>query len=100
MKTDQQRFFKMLGNSILLASIQPSLWSCEMSNTTTPVMDSYYVVAGVWTVGSSMISYGQYGVPGLVTSIIANLVLIAWLYSVTRKRTREYDIHTPTFSVK
>lgn len=94
-KTDRQKFFKMLGNAILLASIQASIGSCEMSSKYSVVnfskdqetlqnasnaLTGYLVVALIWTIGSTMISYGQYGIPGLITSIIANLVLIAWLF--------------------
>jgi hypothetical protein len=94
-KTSQQRFFKMLGNSILLASIQASIGSCEMSSKYSVVnfskdqetlqaasdaLTGYLVIAFIWTLGSSMISYGQYSWAGLITSLIANLVLIGWLF--------------------
>lgn len=94
-KTPNQRFFKMLGNSILLASIQVSLGSCDLSSTYSVItcskdqetlqnasdaLTGYLVISLIWTIGSSMISYGQYGWSGLITCIVANLVLVSWLF--------------------
>lgn len=113
-KTDKQKFFKMLGNAILLASIQASIGSCEMSSKYSVVnfskdqetlqnasnaLTGYLVVAFIWTIGSSMISYGQYGIPGLITSVIANLVLIAWLFfsyvSAFKVAAKRYNLEFP-----
>lgn len=94
-KMPKNKFFKMLGNSILLASIQASIGSVEMSSKFSVVnfstdqatlqaaadaLTGYLLIALVWTIGSAMISFGQYSYPGLVTSIVANAVLVGWIY--------------------
>lgn len=94
-KMPKNKFFKMLGNSILLASIQASIGSVEMSSKFSVVnfstdqetlqaaadaLTGYLIIALVWTIGSAMISFGQYSYAGLVTSIVANMVLVGWIY--------------------
>lgn len=94
-KIPKNKFFKMLGNSILLASIQASIGSVEMSSKFSVVnfstdqstlqaaadaLTGYLIIALVWTIGSAMISFGQYSYAGLVTSIAANAVLVGWIY--------------------
>jgi hypothetical protein len=94
-KLPKNKFFKMLGNAILLASIQASIGSVEMSSKFSVVnfskdqatlqaaadaLTGYLLIALIWTIGSGMISYGQYSWPGLITSLVANLVLVGWIY--------------------
>jgi hypothetical protein len=94
-KIPKNKFFKMLGNSILLASIQASIGSVEMSSKFSVVnfstdqdtlqaaadaLTGYLIIALVWTIGSAMISFGQYSYAGLVTSIVANAVLVGWIF--------------------
>lgn len=91
----KNRKWKMLGNAILLASIQASIGSVEMSSKFSVVnfskdqetlqgaadaLTGYLVIAFIWTVGSAMISYGQFGIYGMITSLIANIVLVSWIY--------------------
>lgn len=114
-KLPKQKFFKMLGNSILLASIQASIGSCEMSSKYSVVnfskdqqtlqaaadaLTGYLIVAFIWTIGSTMISYGQYSWPGFITSLIANLVLIGWLFfsylQAFRVAATRYNLQFPT----
>lgn len=92
---NKSKFWKMLGNAILLASIQASIGSVEMSSKFSVVnfskdqetlqgaadaLTGYLLIATIWTIGSAMISYGQYSIPGLVTSLLANLILVGWIY--------------------
>ena len=94
-KIPKNKFFKMLGNSILLASIQASIGSVEMSSKFSVVnfskdqttlqaaadaLTGYLIIALIWTIGSAMICFGQYSYIGLVTSIIANFVLVGWIF--------------------
>lgn len=94
-KLPKNKFFKMLGNAILLASIQASIGSVEMSSKFSVVnfskdpetlqaaadaLTGYLLIALIWTIGSAMISYGQYSWPGLITSVVANVVLVGWIY--------------------
>lgn len=43
-------------------------------------LTGYMIISMIWMIGSAMISYGQFSYPGLITSIIANLVLVGWIY--------------------
>lgn len=94
-KIPKNKFFKMLGNSILLASIQASIGSVEMSSKFSVVnfstdqetlqaaadaLTGYLIIALVWTIGSAMISFGQYSYAGLITSVVANAVLVGWIF--------------------
>ena len=94
-KIPKKKYWKMLGNAILLASIQASIGSVEMSSKFSVVnfskdqetlqgaadaLTGYLFIALIWTIGSAMISYGQYSIPGLITSLLANLVLVGWIY--------------------
>jgi len=94
-KDPKERFFKMLGSSILLASIQASIASVEMSSKYSVInfskdqttlqaaanaLTGYMIISFIWLTGSAMISYGQYSYMGLITSVVANLVLVGWIY--------------------
>lgn len=94
-KMPKNKFFKMLGNSILLASIQASIGSVEMSSKFSVVnfstdqatlqaaadaLTGYLIIALIWTIGSAMISFGQYSYAGLITSVVANAVLVGWIF--------------------
>lgn len=94
-KDPVNRFWKMIGNAILLASIQASIGSVEMSSKYSVInfskdqdtlqaaanaLTGYIMIAFVWMMGSAMISFGQYGTPGLISSVVANVVLVGWIY--------------------
>jgi hypothetical protein len=89
-----QNFSKILGNAILLASIQASIGSVEMSSkfsvinfskdpetlqAASDALTGYIIIAIIWMFGAVLISYGQYGLMGLVTSFIANMIMILWI---------------------
>ncbi len=96
-KTDSSNkstLFELMGNAILLASIQASIGSVEMSSKFSVVnfskdqrtlqaaadaLTGYLLIGMVWMVGSVLISYGEYGCSGLVASLIANLVIMGWI---------------------
>ena len=90
----QPGFAKILGKAILLASIQASIGSVEMSSKFSVInfskdqetlqaasnaLTGYIFVGIVWTAGAVLISYGQHGIPGLVTALIANLIMMVWI---------------------
>jgi len=107
-------FSKVLGNAILLASIQASIGSVEMSSKFSVInfskdpdtlqaasnaLTGYVIIAFIWMIGAVLISYGQYGILGLITSFIANLIMILWIvisyigaFSTASKR---HDVEYP-----
>lgn len=89
-----KKFFKLMGNAILLASIQASIGSVEMSSKFSVVnfskdqatlqgaadaLTGYLLIGGIWMIGAILINYGQYGWPGFWASLVSNLVIIGWI---------------------
>jgi len=87
-------FPKVLGKAILLASIQASIGSVEMSSKFSVInfskdqetlqaasnaLTGYIFVGIIWTIGAVLISYGQHGMAGLITALIANAVMMGWI---------------------
>jgi hypothetical protein len=86
--------FKVLGKAILLASMQFSIGSVEMSSkfsvmnfskdqeTLQRASDSlthYLIVSTLWTAGTSFLLYSSYGTRGLAINLLANLGIVAWI---------------------
>jgi len=113
-KDPTSRFWKMIGNAILLASIQASIASVEMSSKYSVInfskdqdtlqaaadaLSGYLLISAIWMTGSAMISYGQFGWGGLITSIIGNIVLVGWIYfsylNCFRVAQRKYGLKYP-----
>lgn len=83
-----------MGNAILLASIQASIGSVEMSSKYSVInfskdqttlqgaadaLTGYLFIGTIWMVGSLLINYGQYGWSGFFASLVANLVIMGWI---------------------
>jgi beta-lactamase regulating signal transducer with metallopeptidase domain len=94
-KIPKNKWWKMVGSSLLLASIQASISSNEMSsrfsvinfakdqatlNNAANSLTGYLLIAMIWTAGACMISYGQYGKQGLISCFIANMLMIGWVF--------------------
>lgn len=93
-RRSSKRIYRLMGNAILLASIQASIGSVEMSSKFSVVnfskdqrtlqaaadaLTGYLIIGIIWMIGAILINFGQYGVPGLFASLIANLVIIGWI---------------------
>jgi hypothetical protein len=103
-----------MGNAILLASIQASIGSVEMSSKFSVInfskdqrtlqaaadaLTGYIFIGVIWMIGAILINYGQYGVWGLVASLIANLIIMSWIiisYLVAfQTATKQYGLKYP-----
>ena len=86
---------KMIGEAILLASIQFSIGSVEMSSkfsvknfskdqetlqNAADALSDYLKIGIFWTVGVTILLYSNFGVPGPITAVLANLLIIVWVY--------------------
>lgn len=86
---------KMIGEAILLSSINFSIASCEMSSrfsvknfskdqdTLQNACDSlvdYMKIGTLWTIGVSLLLYSQFGPWGIAAAIPANLIIMAWIW--------------------
>lgn len=106
--------FELMGNAILLASIQASIGSVEMSSKFSVVnfskdqrtlqaasdaLTGYLLIGTVWMIGAVFISYGEYGCRGLVASLIANIVIMGWIIisylQAFRIATNSYNLKYP-----
>ena len=107
-------FAKVIGKSILLASIQSAIGSVEMSSkfsvlnfakdevtlqNAADALTSYIFIAIVWTIGSSSVLYGTYGWYGAICCIVANLVMIGWIVGsylhAFKKASEKFNIPYP-----
>ena len=86
---------KMIGEAILLASIQFSIGSVEMSSkfsvknfskdqetlqNAADALSDYLKIAVFWTFGVTILLYSNFGLAGAITAILANLLIIIWVY--------------------
>jgi len=86
---------KMLGEAILYSSIQFSIGSVEMSSkfsvknfstdqvtlqNAADALTDYIKISFIWTLGVTLLLLSKYGWVGAVASIIANSVVVWWIY--------------------
>ena len=86
---------KMIGEAILYSSIQFAIGSVEMSskfsvknfskdketlNNAIEALYDYIKIASIWTLGVAILLYSSYGIMGFLVGVIANLVIIIWIY--------------------
>lgn len=86
---------EVIGQSILLASMQAAIGSVEMSSKFSVLsfakdqdtlqracdaLSSYLIIALIWTVGTSLILYSEFGYLGLIYSFVTNAVIVGWIH--------------------
>lgn len=84
-----------IGQSILLASMQAAIGSVEMSSKfsvlsfakdqdtlqrAADALTSYLIIAAVWALGTSMILFSEFGMIGLMYSMLTNAVIVGWIF--------------------
>ncbi len=87
--------FYILGKAILMASMQFAIGSVEMSSkfsvknfakdqetldNAISALRDYIIIGGLWTLGTSLIFYVNYGTRGLTLNVLANICIILWIY--------------------
>lgn len=92
--SDNHTHAEIIGRSILLASIQSSIGSVEMSSKfsvlsfakdqdtlqrAADALTSYIIVGVIWTIGSGFTLYAEFGRIGLIYGIIANVIMMLWI---------------------
>jgi len=85
----------ILGKAILMASMQFAIGSVEMSSkfsvknfskdqrtldNAIKALKDYMIIGLLWTIGTGMIFYVNYGVKGLLMNLIANFSIMLWIY--------------------
>jgi len=86
---------EICGEALLFGAVQAALAALEMGSRfavvkscrTQDVIDNgmtclhnYLFLAFLWTMGTSLILYGNYGIVGFIIGFIANLLYIIWIY--------------------
>lgn len=94
----------IMGKAILFASMQFAIGSVEMSSkfsvknfskdqTTlqhaADALSDYIFIGVIWTLGTCMMFYGNYGMKGAIVNFIANFIIMAWIMT-SYKRAFEY----------
>ena len=104
----------VIGKALLYASLQFAIGSVEMSskfsvknfakdqvtlNHAADALTDYLFVAVIWTIGCSLVLYSNYGVRGLLASVVANLAIVIWItlsyLSSFRYAAKKYDLVVP-----
>jgi len=90
-----QNSFEMIGEAILLASMQFSIGSVEMSSKFSVknfskdqdtldnakyALEDYMRIGILWTIGVALMFYAKYGTCGVIVSVMANAAIMAWIY--------------------
>lgn len=85
---------KVVGQSVLYASIQASIGSVEMSSKfsvlsfakdqdtlqrASDALANYLIIGTLWAFGSSLVLYAQYNLTGLILGILVNALMMAWI---------------------
>lgn len=85
----------LIGEAILLASMQFSIGSVEMSSkfsvknfskdqetlqNAADALSDYLKIGIMWMIGLSIMFYARYDKVGFAISVIMNLLIIAWIY--------------------
>lgn len=108
---------KMLGEAVLYSSISFSIASVELSSkfsvknfskdqetlqNAADALSDYLKVGLLWTIGTTIVLYCNYGIQGLVTSLIMNTIIMMWIYLSYQKSFRvaasKYGLTHPIMS--
>ena len=112
---DSKEIAKVVAKAIFYASIQSSIGSVEMSSKfsvmnfstdqkvlqrAADALRSYILIGTLWTVGTVLSLYASHGMFGVVTGLLANIVMMGWIvmsYNDAFKRAAEhYHLKAPT----
>jgi hypothetical protein len=107
--------YKVIGEAILFGSIQFSIGSVEMSSKFSVMnfskdqetlqnaayaLSDYLKIALLWTIGTALIGYSNFGNMGMYTSLIVNIIIVGWIsysYHVCfTKAAEKYKLKYPT----
>jgi hypothetical protein len=95
MSKDSHNLYKIIGKSILLASMQFAIGSVEMSSKFSVInfskdqetlkrasdaLNEYMLIGFIWTIGVVLIMYANYGKTGAISGILSNFFILGWIY--------------------
>lgn len=83
-----------IGQAIILASMQASFGSVEMSSKfsvlsfskdqdtlqrAADALTSYIIIGTLWAIGTCLVLYSEFGTLGLIYALAANILIMAWI---------------------
>lgn len=92
---NRNQTLEMIGDALILASIQFSIGSVEMSskfsvknfsksqevlNNAADALAEYLKIAFIWTFGIALLMYLNFGLTGIFYSVGSNAVVVYWIY--------------------
>jgi hypothetical protein len=105
----------IIGKALLFSGIQFSLGSVEMSSkfsvknfskdqetldNAVRALRDYDIIAVLWTVGNCLVFYANYGLFGLMASLITNIIFILWInlsyYVAFREAAKANNLKVPS----
>lgn len=115
---EKKQILKMLGEALLYSSINVSLGSVEMSSkysvrnfssnqqtlqSASNALADYCLISTFWTIGVACLMFAKYGLPGLISGILANAIITAWIVISYRHSFKQaakmYNLEMPTFNI-
>jgi hypothetical protein len=93
--SDNKELFKVIGEAILLGSIQFSIASVELSSKFSVInfskdnqtlqnakdaLNGYMFIGVMWTVGVCLVLFANHGLYGAVAGFISNLTVLIWIW--------------------
>jgi hypothetical protein len=94
MEDRKKSIVTIMGKAILFASMQFAIGSVEMSSKfsvknfskdqvtlqhAADALSDYIFIGVVWTLGTGMMFWGNYGMRGAIINLIANMIIMAWI---------------------
>ncbi len=94
--TPAMNLMKVIGKSILFASMQFAIGSVEMSSkfsvknfskdqatlqNAADALSDYMIIAVFWTLGTSLVFFANHGIQGLIANILCNVAIMVWIYA-------------------
>lgn len=94
-RTDGDLWAVLLGEAILLASMQFAIGSVEQSSRFSVIsfakdqdtlqraadaLSSYMIIGLIWAIGVSLILYSQWGKEGLLAGLLTNALVMFWIF--------------------
>jgi hypothetical protein len=76
--------FEVLGKAILLSTVQLAIANIELgsrSDSKHKDLRRFLWVAAIWALGCVLLLYGQKGTEGAVLALLANALVIGYIYT-------------------
>ena len=108
----------LLGEAILLASMQFSIGSVEMSSkfsvrnfskdqetlqNAADALSDYLRIGILWTIGLTILFYAKYDKIGAIICLLSNILIISWIYYsydiAFSCATKKYNLKHPSISI-